>query len=140
MSMFAIGICSTSAAICESDVMWPCPWLIEPEKIVARPLESMLTRALSQPPRSKPLVANRHGIGDDNAGSGFVIVDLVGAGTEIDGVYRWTAARHVGEIGADIAERCHFQAKDSAIVLESDLNILGMGTTVAGRLMAFGAA
>ena len=30
-SMSSIGICSTSAAICASDVTWPWPWLIEPE-------------------------------------------------------------------------------------------------------------
>jgi len=35
------------------DVTWPWPWLIDPEKIVTRPLESTLTRAFSQPPRLK---------------------------------------------------------------------------------------
>ena len=58
-SMFSIGTCSTSAAICASDVTWPWPWLIEPEKIVTRPLELTLTRALSQPPRLKPISESR---------------------------------------------------------------------------------
>ena len=95
-----------------------------------------IDRALGNISAFRPAVAaisvDRHCISDDNARNCFVIVDLVGAGAEVDGVHGWAATCHVGEISAHVAERRYLQANDSTVVLEGDFNILGMGPTMPG--------
>ena len=83
---------------------------------------------------------NRHGIGHDHPGARLIVVDLVSAGAEIDRIHGRTAARHVRQIGADIAQGLDLQAENLAVVAERDLDIFRMRAAMAGRLMAFGAA
>src|SRR5262249_27991314 len=83
---------------------------------------------------------DRHRVGDDDARRRLVIRDLVIAGAEIDGVHGRPAARHVGEVGPDIAERVYLHTEDGAVILDRDLNRLGMRPAVARRLVTLGAA
>jgi hypothetical protein len=82
---------------------------------------------------------DRYGVGYDDSGECLVVLDPVGAGPEIDSVYRGTSRRHIGKIGANVAQRFHLEAEDFAIVTECDLDRLGMGAAMARGLVTLGA-
>jgi hypothetical protein len=93
-------------------------------------------------PLGPPVAAIRvdgHGVGDDHLRHGLVVLDPVVTRAEVHGVHGGAARRHVRQVGADIAQRLDLQAEDAAVVLDGDLQVLGVGPAVAGRLMAFGA-
>src|SRR5437870_3582002 len=50
----------------------------------------------------------------------------------------WTAARHFGEVGADNAKHVHLHAEHGSVILDRDLNRLGIRPAVAGRLVTLG--
>ena len=103
-----------------------------------------IDRALGYVSAFGPAIAaigiNRHGVGHDDAGNSLIVVYLVSAGAEVDRIHGRTAARHVRQVGADVAEGLNLQAENLAVVPERYLDIFRMGATMAGRLMALGAA
>ena len=57
-SMSAMGMPVRSLAIMAHDVRWPCPWLDEPVKMVARPSAWISTLANSVSPGAGPAVTS----------------------------------------------------------------------------------
>ncbi len=90
-------------------------------------------------PAISAIGVNRYGIRHDHSGARLVMLDLVGAGTKIDRIHGRTAACHVRQIGADIAQRLDFQTENLAVVAERNFDGLRVCPPMVGGLVAFGA-
>src|SRR5215467_2668626 len=98
-------------------------------------------RALRDVSSLGPTVAairiDRYRVGHYHLRDGLIVFDLVSAGAKVERIYRWAAAGHIGEIGSNVPQCFHFHAKDFPVIAEGNFDVLGVSSTVMGRLMAF---
>src|SRR5262249_47189324 len=82
---------------------------------------------------------NWYRVRENHLGYSFEVIDFVGSGSEVHGVDRRAAGRHIGEIGSDIAVRFDFHPEDPAVVPDGNLDMLSMHAPVTRGLMTLGA-